>query len=324
MDERAAWDRFWSYDRLSSFGTGSGAGNYGEPIAAGWRDFFAALPAGARVLDLCTGNGAIAVIAVDSGDRLEVTGADLAAVRPAAFVTSNKQQLKQIRFLDHTPAEQLPLADSSFDAVVSQYGVEYSDLAQSLPEAVRVLAPGGRLRFATHAAEGAVAADTRRAIADADFLLDDLDFAEIAAACFQAILDVERGRAQGGAAQLAAQVRYSTFREGLQAIAQRAGAGAGAGADAAMLTSVHGSLTTLFQQRSSHDEVALVAKVTDLRAEVEAHRQRQRALLAAALSTEQIAALAERLTSLGLTQVTIGEQRDGGDFIGHVIEARRS
>jgi SAM-dependent methyltransferase len=322
MDERAAWDRFWSYDRLSSFGTGSGAGNYGEPIAAGWRDFFAALPAGARVLDLCTGNGAIAVIAVDSGDRLEVTGADLAAVRPAAFVTSNKQQLKQIRFLDHTPAEQLPLADSSFDAVVSQYGVEYSDLAQSLPEAVRVLAPGGRLRFATHAAEGAVAADTRRAIADADFLLDDLDFAEIAAACFQAILDVERGRAQGGAAQLAAQVRYSTFREGLQAIAQRAGAGAGA--DAAMLTSVHGSLTTLFQQRSSHDDAALVAKVTDLRAEVEAHRQRQRALLAAALSTEQIAALAERLTSLGLTRVTIGEQRDGGDFIGHVIEARRS
>ena len=67
MAEPSAWDRFWSYDRLSSFGTGPGAGNYGEHIAAGWRAFFAALPAGSKVLDLCTGNGAIAVMAVEAG-----------------------------------------------------------------------------------------------------------------------------------------------------------------------------------------------------------------------------------------------------------------
>ena len=317
MDERAAWDRFWSYDRLSSFGTGIGAGNYGAPIAAGWQGFFAALPAGARVLDLCTGNGAIAVLAVESGDRLKVTGADLAAVRPEAFVTKNKQQLKQVRFLGRTPAEQLPLEDASFDAVVSQYGIEYSDLEKSIPEAVRVLAPGGRLRLAIHAAEGTVAADTKRAIADADFLLDDLDLVGIAAACFQAILDVERGRAQGAAAQLAAQVRYSTFREGLQAVALRARGAA----DAAMLSSVHGSLTALFQQRLSHGEPTLAAKLTDLRAEIEAHRERQRALLAAALSAEQMAALAERLKSLGLSDVALGDQRDGSNLIGHVVEA---
>src|SRR5688572_12905134 len=98
MDKRAAWDRFWSYDRLASFGTGSGAGNYDEPIAAGWRAFFASLPNRARVLDLATGNGAIAVMAVEAGDRLQVTGADLAAVKPAAFVSGSKSQLKRIRF----------------------------------------------------------------------------------------------------------------------------------------------------------------------------------------------------------------------------------
>jgi SAM-dependent methyltransferase len=319
MDERAAWDRFWSYDRLSSFGTGAGAGNYGEPIAAGWRDFLAALPAGSRVLDLCTGNGAIAMMAIDAGDRLQVTGADLAAVRPTAFVTKNKRQLKQIRFLGRTPAEQLPLEASSFDAVVSQYGIEYSDMAQSLPEAVRVLAPGGRLRFATHAAEGTVAADTERAIADADFLLDELDLPNRALACFAAIIDVERGRASGPLAQLAAQGRYASFRDGLQAVAKRAATAA----DAAMLAAVHASLTKLFEQRLELDQVALRARVGDLRAEIEAHRQRQRALLTAALSAEQIAALAERLASLGLTEVVIGEQRDGGDLIGHVIAAAR-
>src|SRR5215213_3751605 len=201
MDKRAAWDRFWSYDRLSSFGTGSGAGNYGEAIAEGWGAFFAALPAGSKVLDLCTGNGAIAVIAVEAGDKLKVTGADLAAVRPAAFVSKSKRQLKQVRFLANTPAEHLPLDDASFDAVVSQYGIEYSDTERSVAEAVRVLAPGGRLRFAVHAAEGSVAADTKRAITDADFLLDEIDLPGSAAACLQAILDVERGRTQGPLAE---------------------------------------------------------------------------------------------------------------------------
>src|SRR4030095_8608677 len=76
MDARSAWNRFWNYDRLASFGTGVGAGNYGDEIAAGWREFFLGLPAGARVLDLCTGNGAIAVMALEAGDKLQVTGAD--------------------------------------------------------------------------------------------------------------------------------------------------------------------------------------------------------------------------------------------------------
>lgn len=319
MEKRAAWDLFWSYDRLSSFGTGPGAANYGEPIAAGWRAFFAALPAGARVLDLATGNGAIAVMAVESGEKLKVTGADLAAVRPAAFVTHSKSALGQVLFLANTPAEQLPLEDASFDAVVSQYGIEYSDIEQSLPEATRVLAPGGRLRFAVHAADGSVASQTRRAIADADFLLDQLDLPGRAAACFQAILDVERGRAADPFAQTAAQARYAAFRDGLKAVADRTAAAA----DVAMLASVHRSLTELFQQRQAHDEAALKGEVEALRTEVLAHRERERALLAAARTDEQMAALADQLAGLGLADIARSEQRNAGDLIGHVVEAGR-
>jgi SAM-dependent methyltransferase len=320
MDKRAAWDLFWSYDRLSSFGTGSGAGNYGEPIAAGWREFFSALPAGVRVLDLCTGNGAIAVMAVESGKRLKVTGADLAAVRPAAFVSRGKQALAKVRFLAETPAEQLPLPDAGFDAVVSQYGIEYSDMERSLREAARVLAAGGQLRLAMHAAEGAVAARTRLAIADADFLLDDLDLPARAASCFQAILDAEQGRATGPLAATAAQARYAAFRDGLKAVADRVTSAA----DVDMLVSVHRTLTDLFQQRQAHDETALAAKVDALRAEIEAHRERQRALLAAAQSAEQMAIIADRLQGLGLTAIARSEQRDGAELVGHVIAARRS
>ena len=319
MDKRAAWDRFWSYDRLSSFGTGAGAGNYGEPIAAGWRDFFTSLADGSRVLDLCTGNGAIAILAVEAGDRLKVTGADLAAVRPAVFVSDRKEELAQIHFLAGTPAEQLPLDDAMADAVVSQYGIEYSDMDRSIPEAVRVLAPGGRLRFATHAAEGSVAADTRRAIEDADFLLDETDLVARARDCILAVLDVERGRESGPFAQTSAQQRYAAFREALAAVASRTATAA----DAAMLTSVHRALTDLFRDRQAHDQAALQSRLADLQTEVEAHRERERALLAAALSKAQMDAVAERLASLGLVDVRLSEQRDGDELIGHVIEARR-
>ena len=319
MDARDAWDRFWSYDRLSSFGTGKGAGNYGEAIAGGWRAFFASLPAGARVLDIATGNGAIAVMAVEAGDKLKVTGADLAAVRPAAFVSKSKHALSQIRFLADTPAEALPLDDGSFDAVTSQYGIEYSDMERSVLEAARVLAPGGRLRFACHAVEGSIAADTRRAIADADFLLEEVDLTGSASACFTAVLDVERGRATGPFAQTAAQARYAAFRDALKAVADRAQTAA----DADMLASVHRSLTDLFQQRQSQDEAALEGQIQALKAEVEAHRERERALLAAALSGEQMAALTQPLNDLGLADVTLGEQRDGDRLVGHVIEAAK-
>lgn len=289
-----AWDSFWRYDRLSSFLSTPGAPNYGAPIADGWRAFFASLADDARVLDLCTGNGAIAVMAVETQKNFAVTGADLAAVEPTAFVTQNRAELEQIRFLANTPAEELPLPDASIDAVVSQYGVEYSDLARSIPEAVRVLAPRGRLRFAIHAAEGAVARDTAMAIADADFLID-LDIARLAAPCSTSV---------------------DALNTGLKAIADRVPTAT----DQAMLANVHHTLCDTYDHRRGE----LAATATHLHAEVTAHRDRQAALLAAARSADQMAELGEQLHSLGHTAITHGEQRDGLDLIGWTIESRRS
>ena len=288
-----AWDSFWRYDRLSSFLSGPGARNYAAPIADGWRAFFNDLPDGARILDLATGNGAIAVMAVEAGKGFSVTGADLAAVEPTAFVTRNVAELEQVHFLPNTPAEALPLADASIDAVVSQYGVEYSDLARSIPEAVRVLAPGGRLRFAIHAAEGTVARDTANAIADADFLID-LDLIGLA----------ERSDTAPDA-----------FNFGLKTIADRAPTAT----DQAMLANVHQSLCDTYDHRRD----VLPATATHLHAEITAHRDRQCALLDAALSADQMVELGTMLAALGLTAIAHGEQRDGADLIGHVIEATR-
>lgn len=51
----------------------------------------------------------------------------------------------------HTSAEALPFADESFDIAISEYGAAiWSDPHLWLPEAARVLRPGGRLIFLGH------------------------------------------------------------------------------------------------------------------------------------------------------------------------------
>ena len=77
MDSRAAWDLYWHADRIASCFDGAGGSNYDERLAGRWRAFFESLPRGSRILDLCTGNGAIAAIAAESG---AAAGKDLRAV----------------------------------------------------------------------------------------------------------------------------------------------------------------------------------------------------------------------------------------------------
>jgi len=88
-----------------------------------------------------------------------------------------------------------------------------------------------------------------------------------------------------------------------------------------MLVSVHRSLTELFQQRQGLPDAEIDARISALRDEIEAHRERERALLGAALSAEEMGELAEQLGDAGLRQIALGEQRDGKDLIAHVIEA---
>jgi SAM-dependent methyltransferase len=53
--------------------------------------------------------------------------------------------------LIHADAEQVPLADSSFDLAISEYGASlWCDPYRWIPEAARILRPGGRLVFLTN------------------------------------------------------------------------------------------------------------------------------------------------------------------------------
>ena len=101
--------------------------------------------AGTDVLEL--GCGTAYVSAWLARREARVVGLD---VTPAQLETARRCQAEHgLEFsLVEASAEDVPLADASFDLVVSEYGASiWCDPARWVPEAARLLRPGGRVVF---------------------------------------------------------------------------------------------------------------------------------------------------------------------------------
>ena len=97
------------------------------------------------VLELGCGTAYVSAWLARRGAR--VVGLD---VTPAQLETARRcQAVHGLEFpLIEASAEEVPLADASFDLVVSEYGASiWCDPARWVPEAARLLRPGGRLVF---------------------------------------------------------------------------------------------------------------------------------------------------------------------------------
>jgi SAM-dependent methyltransferase len=126
-----------------------------DRIANGWRRRLEP-HIGQTLLDIACGKGAVLAIARGLGvDR--VTGVDLAETHAADGAVRTG-----------IDARELPFTATSFDVVVSQFGVEYAGLELAGVEAARVCR--GRLLLLTHAAEGPVVAHARDQVAQVEWL----------------------------------------------------------------------------------------------------------------------------------------------------------
>lgn len=93
---------------------------------------------GAKVLDLCCGQGNVAEALAARGCK--VTGADFSA----AMLEMARRRVPGATFIE-ADAQNLPFANAEFDIVVSNLGIcHVPDQPRALSEAHRVLRPGGR------------------------------------------------------------------------------------------------------------------------------------------------------------------------------------
>ncbi len=111
-----------------------------------------------RCLDIGAGDGAMVEFIAPRATRL--TCIDPSELMVAAGRARLQQlQLPAVEFLQ-APGEKLPMGDHSADSVLFIQSLQYiADPAAALAEAVRVLAPGGRLLVLTLAAHDFVEAD---------------------------------------------------------------------------------------------------------------------------------------------------------------------
>lgn len=107
----------------------------------------AALPADARVLDLCTGTGDLALAAVHARPHARVVGVDFAG----AMLRVGLDKLR-VRKLDaqitliRGDATRIPIRDGWADAATIGFGIRnVAEPEQALAQLARVIKPGGRL-----------------------------------------------------------------------------------------------------------------------------------------------------------------------------------
>ena len=148
---QAVWARHWASGAVHSC-AGSYDETYGGAIASFWRGVAATWTPGAHVLDIATGSGALPRLlhGLASGPALQLDAVDLAPVQPAWWQALPAADQARLRFQGGVAAEALPFADGQFDAIVSQYGLEYADLPRAVAELLRVRAPQGQVALVLH------------------------------------------------------------------------------------------------------------------------------------------------------------------------------
>jgi ubiquinone/menaquinone biosynthesis C-methylase UbiE len=166
------WSQGWQDPKLTCFGA-SMPNNYDGSFLEFWKQ--QADYAYGHVIDLGCGNGALVWILneiLSSEDRqAKITGVDFANISPFNTLDRREEDFSRVRFIGNSPMEKLPFADNSVDLAVSQFGLEYSNLEESIPEISRVLTAAGQMSFILHDKAGHLAKIARKYIHEYKSLL---------------------------------------------------------------------------------------------------------------------------------------------------------
>jgi hypothetical protein len=321
-----AWDRYWSHGFLTSC-RNAFSGNYEGTVRALWDAFFATLPAGARIVDIGTGNGAIPLIAAACARQLDrnfdIHGIDLAAIRPAETVQADRELLQSIEFHPRTPAEATGFETGSVHALTGQYAYEYTDTAQTAAELARIAAPGAPMMFVMHHSDSVVMETSREELANARIIFEETQLFDRAAALMEKVGAAETPEARR---RLAADPEAENRRHALNAAAERV--------TRAIAESPHPQLLQMAMHRVADAYKALdgpggLANGVDIlaagRTMITANADRLHDLMQAEVTSERLAEICQQLDAAGFSlEPSERLHHDGGPLMGWVLRGRRN
>ena len=309
------WSLFWRQGHSTTFGDYFRSG-YDGAVADWWQAQLESAPADVTVVELGCGNCSLLPAMVKSGRSGRYIGVDIAAVSPSEVARAGLEE-SGIELVLHpeTPAENVPAADGAADRVASVFGIEYSDLDRSVPEAARLLKPGGRFCALVHHDDSIVTTMSKRAIAE----FDEADLRR-AVQSLKAISD-ERDRISN-LSQLKNSRKAEKGRHRINALAQKYLSDTNpATANATMFEFMTQALK-FFKVMGANSRQRREF-VEALEAEHRASHERFRQMVSVALDATGIERLKTLLIDAGFSRVTVEVLKSGDDILAWDIQATK-
>jgi len=317
------WNRYWEHGFMTSC-RNAFAGNYEGELQEVWHRLFEQLPTGARVLDICTGNGAIAMIANawsrENGAGFEIHGIDSAAIRPHETVKTDRELLDGIQFHPETPAEATGLADACFNAITGQYAYEYTDEGRTPAELARIAAPGALIQLVVHHTDSIVMETSRAELENCGLIFDETGIFEHARAMIEIVASV----APEARKELQHNPEAERRREQLNDAAARVSDALRRSPHPQLLQMTLDKVAEAFKVLPASGLAAAIEHLDTSREMVSANRERLLDLMKAGRSAEQIARSLAAFEAAGFEMRAPEEIRhDGGPLMGWVLGGLR-
>jgi ubiquinone/menaquinone biosynthesis C-methylase UbiE len=301
QEKHKIWDSYWHDSRIQST-VAESSPEAEATLEAHWTEFFNELPNGASILDLGCGNGAVGLIAARlseaTGKNFKIYGVDSAAIDPVKYVPK-EDLLKQIEFKGQTPMESLPYQTGQFEAVVSQYGIEFAD-SRAPAEAARVLKRGGRFMAITFAANTIPVVQAASKMRQSQFLLTGTKLFDVATAVSQALHHIEKSPQEDGAPRDTKKY-LQKFSDEVERTMAKFKHG-----DSEIVEAVITSLQHVFVIRKTTEINSQVNMIALMKKRIGSHVARLDAITRAALGDSGLLGFKRKLADAGLMSVAHG------------------
>lgn len=290
------WDSYWQDNRLYCAGPDADA-EMAAALDAHWQQAMSACASGARILDLACGNGsvtlAVARAAGTAAKSVSIEGIDSADIDPKRHVPQYRDVTAEVKFLARTQMESLPFPNDSFDAVFSQFGLEFGQLEPACTELVRVLKPGGVVSILATSVESTFVAELGRKAKQSGEVLVKTKLFEIAAAVVQGI-SVFETKGEGREPQQYLEKWSDEVERALTKVRFD---------DVGQATLVVTILQDILARRKSTSLPEQLAAIEDFKVRFTRHAARSEAVARAALGYGSAKALARRLNDAGVAKL---------------------
>ena len=309
------WSVFWQQGHSTTFGDWFKQG-YDGAVAAWWQAALAESPENATVIELGCGNCSLLPEMVKSGSGGRYIGVDVARVSASEIA---KQGLVNsgIELVLHseTPAENVPESDAVAELVASVFGIEYSDLDRSVPEAARLLKAGGRFYALLHHDDSIVTRMSKRAISE----FDDADIRKTIDSL--AAINSERDRL-ADLSELKNSQKAEQGRETINAMAQKYLSDTNPQTANATMFEFMTQALKFFKMMGSSSEQR-TGFINSLETEHRASHERFKQMVSVAFDDGDIEKLKARFDNAGFSDIAVQQVHTGDEILGWSLQASR-